>query len=152
MSEWNMVGVHSCNPILSLFKKVSLHIDLVTTHKVQSYQCFQLEIFLKKISFQAILENPTISSLSSGYFSTNSESGINTSSHFKLKSEEITVVPANNLEDDEPNILTNKTCLPNKVQGFSHLEWSASIPYNMAEEPDDVQGKEKKIPWNQLFS
>ena len=97
------------------------------------------------ISFQANLENPTISSLSSGYFSTNSESGINTSSQFKLKSEEITVVPANNLEDDEPNILTNKTCLPNKVQGFSHLEWSASIPYNMAEEPDDVQGNETKI-------
>ena len=104
-----------------------------------------MKFFLKKISFQANLENPTISSLSSGYFSTNSESGINTSSHFKLKSEEITVVPANNLEDDEPNILTNKTCLPNKVQGFSHLEWSASIPYNMAEEPDDVQGKEKKF-------
>ena len=54
-------------------------------------------------------------------------------------------MPANNLEDDEPNILTNKTCLPNKVQGFSHLEWSASIPYNMAEEPDDVQGKQKKV-------
>ena len=45
------------------------------------------------------------------------------------------------LEDEEPNILTNKTCLPNKMQGFSHLEWSASIPYNMAEEPDDVQGR-----------
>ena len=115
---------------------------VVTTHKKQCYQCSQLF----EILFQANLENPTISSLSSGYFSTNSESGINTSSHFKLKSEEITVVPANNLEDDEPNILTNKTCLPNKVQGFSHLEWSASIPYNMAEEPDDVQGKEKKIP------
>ena len=49
-------------------------------------------------------------------------------------------VLANHLEDEEPNILTNKTCLPNKIQGFSHLEWSASIPYNMAEEPDDVQG------------
>ena len=137
-----MVGVHSCNPILSLFKKVSLHKDC--SHNSQSTSFSNLKIL--KISFQASLENPTISSLSSGYFSTNSESGINTSSHFKLKSEEITVVPANNLEDDEPNILTNKTCLPNKVQGFSHLEWSASIPYNMAEEPDDVQGKEKKIP------
>ena len=56
-------------------------------------------------------------------------------------------VLANHLEDEEPNILTNKTCLPNKIQGFSHLEWSASIPYNMAEEPDDVQGDftEKKL-------
>ena len=25
--------------------------------------------------------------------------------------------------------------------GYSHLEWSSSIPYNVAEEPDDVQGK-----------
>ena len=24
--------------------------------------------------------------------------------------------------------------------GFSHLEWSATVPYNLAEEPDDVQG------------
>ena len=25
--------------------------------------------------------------------------------------------------------------------GFSHLEWSSSVPFNVAEEPDDVQGK-----------
>jgi hypothetical protein len=24
--------------------------------------------------------------------------------------------------------------------GFSHLEWSASVPYNLAEEPDEVRG------------
>lgn len=24
--------------------------------------------------------------------------------------------------------------------GFSHLEWSASVPYNLAEEPDEVTG------------
>ena len=78
------------------------------------------------------LENP-LSSLSSGYGSTSD------SNNFKLKGEEMAVL-ANHLEDEEPNILTNKTCLPNKIQGFSHLEWSASIPYNMAEEPDDVQG------------
>ena len=24
--------------------------------------------------------------------------------------------------------------------GFSHLEWSSTVPYNLAEEPDDVQG------------
>ena len=78
------------------------------------------------------LENP-LSSLSSGYGSTSD------TSNFKLKGEEMAVL-ANHLEDEEPNILTNKTCLPNKIQGFSHLEWSASIPYNMAEEPDDVQG------------
>ena len=26
------------------------------------------------------------------------------------------------------------------TNGFSHLEWSATVPYNLAEEPDDVQG------------
>ena len=25
--------------------------------------------------------------------------------------------------------------------GFSHLDWSSSVPFNVAEEPDDVQGK-----------
>ena len=29
---------------------------------------------------------------------------------------------------------------PAKDNGFSHLEWSASVPYNLAEEPDEVQG------------
>jgi len=29
---------------------------------------------------------------------------------------------------------------PINNSGFSHLEWSASVPYNMAEEPDEVAG------------
>ena len=32
---------------------------------------------------------------------------------------------------DPPRVNTN---------GFSHLEWSASVPYNLAEEPDEVRG------------
>ena len=28
--------------------------------------------------------------------------------------------------------------------GYSHLEWSSSVPYNVAEEPDDVQIQEEK--------
>ena len=114
------------------FPKTFLSDDKVLT------SLFRLSvIFTEKIKFFFFtqvnsLENP-LSSLSSGYGSTSD------SNNFKLKGEEMAVL-ANHLEDEEPNILTNKTCLPNKIQGFSHLEWSASIPYNMAEEPDDVQG------------
>ena len=28
---------------------------------------------------------------------------------------------------------------PLDCNGFSHLEWSASVPYNLAEEPDEVR-------------
>ncbi len=36
-----------------------------------------------------------------------------------------------NGEEDEEDVDAN---------GFSHLEWSASVPYNLAEEPDEVRG------------
>ena len=29
----------------------------------------------------------------------------------------------------------------NLSEGYSHLDWSSSVPFNVAEEPDDVQGK-----------
>ena len=99
------------------------------------------------------LENP-LSSLSSGYFSD--------STSFKVKPtvEDIQVVDH---EDDEPSVLATKSFLsappttvtttlaapqpqmqPKNLQevgaGFSHLEWSSSVPFNVAEEPDDVQG------------
>ena len=34
--------------------------------------------------------------------------------------------------------------------GFSHLEWSSSVPFNVAEEPDDVQGKTQWVHTTQL--
>ena len=45
-----------------------------------------------------------------------------------------------NKKDNVPGIpetCTNESSLTN---GFSHLEWSASVPYNLAEEPDDCKG------------
>ena len=36
-----------------------------------------------------------------------------------------------------PETCTNESAMTN---GFSHLEWSASVPYNLAEEPDDCKG------------
>ena len=36
-----------------------------------------------------------------------------------------------------PKTCTNESTMTN---GFSHLEWSASVPYNLAEEPDDCKG------------
>ena len=75
--------------------------------------------------------------------------------------QEIVQIPLEQENDDEPNILATKPFNlkpksqhsnglqqpqqpqqpPSEGQGYSHLEWSASIPYNVAEEPDDVQGK-----------
>ena len=42
--------------------------------------------------------------------------------------------------EDRPNLSPNPK--PNSTldcNGFSHLEWSASVPYNLAEEPDEVR-------------
>ncbi|TRY61191.1 hypothetical protein TCAL_05688 [Tigriopus californicus] len=36
--------------------------------------------------------------------------------------------------------VVNETTKENDINGFSHLEWSASVPYNLAEEPDEVAG------------
>ena len=36
--------------------------------------------------------------------------------------------------------LLQKDSKPLDATGFSHLEWSASVPYNLAEEPDEVEG------------
>jgi hypothetical protein len=91
------------------------------------------------------LDNPMMSSLSSGYFSHDSSVAASLqqikSNHVKSGGQDIQVV-ANDIEDgEEPSILAIKTCVPAKaVDGFSHLDWSARIPYNLAEEPDDVQG------------
>ena len=41
------------------------------------------------------------------------------------------------LVSGSPETCTNKSVMTN---GFSHLEWSASVPYNLAEEPDDCKG------------
>ena len=108
------------------------------------------------------LENP-LSSLSSGYFSDSPIPG-----NFKkslVTDQEIVQIPLEQEHDDEPNILAAKpfvasassqpqksglTAQQNNLtngsqviegQGYSHLEWSASIPFNVAEEPDDVQGE-----------
>ena len=107
------------------------------------------------------LENP-LSSLSSGYFSDSPIPG-----NFKkslVTDQEIVQIPLEQEHDDEPNILAAKPFVaaassqPQKSsltaqqnlssngsliegQGYSHLEWSASIPFNVAEEPDDVQGE-----------
>lgn len=44
--------------------------------------------------------------------------------------------------DDRPLscAIIKEDSVSSKDNGFSHLDWSSSVPYNMAEEPDDVQG------------
>ena len=108
------------------------------------------------------LENP-LSSLSSGYFSDSPIPG-NLGKSLVNTDQEIVQIQPLELED-EPNILAAKpfvasassqpqksglTAQQNNLtnesqviegQGYSHLEWSASIPFNVAEEPDDVQGE-----------
>ena len=76
------------------------------------------------------LENP-LSSLSSGYFSSESTKAV----------EDIQVVELQ--EDDEPSILATKSFQIQQPKnqnhkGYSHLDWCSS--FNVAEEPDDVQG------------
>ena len=98
-------------------------------------------------SSMTMLENPVLSSLSSGYFS-DSTSFKPAGKVASNNVEDIQVVDQN---DDEPSILATKSFLPSAQQqtvtknlpqeGYSHLEWSSSVPYNVAEEPDDVQGK-----------
>lgn len=93
------------------------------------------------------LENP-LSSLSSGYFSSA------TSDSFKVKpmcnADDCLQVVTNELDDEEPNVLTNKPMAANDGVGFSHLDWSAIVPYNMADEPDDVQGKKSSFTVSKL--
>ena len=57
------------------------------------------------------------------------------------------------VDDDDSAVSTDDRMNPSSPKpnssldcnGFSHLEWSASVPYNLAEEPDEVgQGR----PWN----
>ena len=62
-----------------------------------------------------------------------------------------TTVTTNNLPTPPKTLPTVNTIITSQPQkhlnghetgtGYSHLEWSSSIPYNVAEEPDDVQGK-----------
>jgi hypothetical protein len=37
------------------------------------------------------------------------------------------------------NSSINKENTAKDLNGFSHLEWSSSVPYNLAEEPDEVK-------------
>ena len=42
--------------------------------------------------------------------------------------------------EDRANPKPNSTSTTTlDCNGFSHLEWSASVPYNLAEEPDEVR-------------
>ena len=41
--------------------------------------------------------------------------------------------------EDRANPKPNSTTTTLDCNGFSHLEWSASVPYNLAEEPDEVR-------------
>ena len=41
--------------------------------------------------------------------------------------------------EDRANPKPNSTSMTLDCNGFSHLEWSASVPYNLAEEPDEVR-------------
>ena len=89
-----------------------------------------------------------------------------------MTDQEIVQIPLEQEHDDEPNILAAKPFVaaassqPQKSsltaqqnlssngsliegQGYSHLEWSASIPFNVAEEPDDVQGEH--TGWPKIF-
>lgn len=85
------------------------------------------------------LENP-LSSLSSGYFSDSTSFKGKISGAQQAVETDIQVVEQ---EDDEPSILATKSFHPlmhppKNDQGYSHLDWCAN--YNVAEEPDDVQG------------
>lgn len=95
-------------------------------------------------SMTTSLENP-LSSLSSGYFSDSTSFKGKLQQQHQQPLEDIQVVEQ---EDDEPSILATKSFHPlmqqhqtPKIpsdQGYSHLDWCAN--YNVAEEPDDVQG------------
>ena len=41
--------------------------------------------------------------------------------------------------EERANPKPNSTTTTLDCNGFSHLEWSASVPYNLAEEPDEVR-------------
>ena len=95
-------------------------------------------------------ESPSLcqqSNSSSGYLSQESLM------HLKKDQEQLVCSPTSSLGSRQSMLqskprtenITNRMSLskdPSKRDstGFSHLEWSASVPYNLAEEPDEVAG------------